>query len=176
MKMNLNLPSPKRYPVGDVKTFWHAIGVRAVGTSVVTANGLSGPAGFLALSVAHLSASPPSMLVGVGKKTTAISAIRESAHFAINCLASDQVDLADVFGGRRSVNGADRFSFGHWGVFATGAPILLNGLGAIECDLDEIIERHDTFIVIGKIREYMINSDRAPLVSFGGGYLNGTCA
>lgn len=43
----------------DAKTFWKAIGCRAIGVAIVTAKGADGPAGFLALSATHLSASPP---------------------------------------------------------------------------------------------------------------------
>ena len=34
----------------DAKTFWKAIGCRAIGVAIVTAKGADGPAGFLALS------------------------------------------------------------------------------------------------------------------------------
>jgi len=50
----------------DAKTFWKAIGCRAIGVAIVTAKGADGPAGFLALSATHLSASPPMMMVSIG--------------------------------------------------------------------------------------------------------------
>ena len=33
----------------DVKTFWRALGERAIGATIVTAQGADGPAGFLGL-------------------------------------------------------------------------------------------------------------------------------
>ncbi|MFN4212198.1 MAG: flavin reductase family protein, partial [Devosia sp.] len=84
--------SPER--VIDVRTFWQAVGLRAVGTAIVTAEGNDGPRGFLALSATHLCADPPIMMISVDKKTSAVSAILEGGHFAINYLATDQADLA----------------------------------------------------------------------------------
>jgi hypothetical protein len=40
-------PSPK---VIDAKTFWRTLGERAIGATIVTAQGADGPAGFLGLS------------------------------------------------------------------------------------------------------------------------------
>ena len=68
----------------DAKTFWKAIGCRAIGVAIVTAKGSDGPAGFLALSATHLSASPPMMMVSIGLTTSALGAVRQSNHFAIN--------------------------------------------------------------------------------------------
>ena len=47
----------------DVKSFWQAIGQRAIGATIVTAAGSGGPAGLLGLSATHVTADPPTMLV-----------------------------------------------------------------------------------------------------------------
>ena len=69
----------------DAKTFWKAIGCRAIGVAIVTAKGTDGPAGFLALSATHLSASPPMMMVSIGLTTSALGAVRHD----------DQLPVAD---------------------------------------------------------------------------------
>src|SRR5262249_49019930 len=83
----------------DAKTFWKAIGCRAIGVAVVTAKGPEGPAGFLALSATHLTASPPIMMVSIGLTTSALVAVREGNHFAINYVPKGRDDLAKEFGG-----------------------------------------------------------------------------
>jgi flavin reductase (DIM6/NTAB) family NADH-FMN oxidoreductase RutF len=83
----------------DAKTFWKAIGCRAIGVAIVTAKGTDGPAGFLALSATHLSASPPMMLVSIGITTSALGAVRHGNHFAINYVPKGRDDLAKEFGG-----------------------------------------------------------------------------
>src|SRR5262245_65428772 len=68
----------------DVKTFWRTLGQRAIGSTIVTARGEDGPAGFLGLSASHICADPPLMLVSIDKRTSALAAVLAARHFAIN--------------------------------------------------------------------------------------------
>ena len=86
----------------DIKTFWRILGQRALGSVVVTARGSDGPAGFLGLSATHLTAAPPTMLVSIDKRTSALAAVLENSHFALNYLPRESAALADLFGGRGS--------------------------------------------------------------------------
>jgi flavin reductase (DIM6/NTAB) family NADH-FMN oxidoreductase RutF len=159
--------SPER--VIDVRTFWQAVGLRAVGTAIVTAKGNDGPRGFLALSATHLTADPPTMMISVDKKTSAVSAVTEGGHFAINYLATDQADLAGPFGGKGDLKGADRFTLGSWTKLATGAPVLEGASGVIDCQVEEVIERHGTLIVLGRVKDFAATEGKVPLVSYRGG-------
>jgi flavin reductase (DIM6/NTAB) family NADH-FMN oxidoreductase RutF len=154
----------------DAKTFWKALGCRAIGTAIVTAKGADGPAGFLALSATHLSASPPIMMVSIGLTTSALAAIRHGNHFAINYVAKGGEDLVKEFGGGGSLKGADRFKPGAWAELKTGAPTLVDGVGTIDCHLEELIERHATMIALGRVVAYT-ESVKDPLISFRGGYI-----
>ena len=157
--------------ITDAKTFWRAIGARAIGVAVVTARGANGPAGFLALSATHLTANPPTMLVSIGQSTSALAPILESRHFAINYVAKSREDLAKEFGGQGTLKGADRFLPGQWATLKTGAPTLIGAVGVLDCELEEAIERHGTIIAIGKIVAFQQAADVAPLISFGGKYI-----
>ena len=159
-------PSPER--IIDVRTFWQAVGLRAVGTAIVTAEGSDGPRGFLALSATHLTADPPTMMISVDKKTSAVSAILEGRHFAINYLAADQADLAGPFGGKGDLKGADRFTLGTWTRLATGAPVLEGASGVIDCEVEEVIERHGTLIVLGRVKDFTSTEGKLPMVSYKG--------
>jgi flavin reductase (DIM6/NTAB) family NADH-FMN oxidoreductase RutF len=154
----------------DAKTFWTALGSRAVGAAIVTAQGHAGPAGFLALSATHLSASPPIMMVSIGLTTSALGAVREAQHFAINYVPNDRSDLVREFGGGGQLKGADRFRPGDWSVLSTGAPTLANAVGVIDCRLDETLERHGAVIALGRVVDFIIGS-ADPLIAFRGGYL-----
>src|SRR6202020_1110848 len=81
----------------DVKQFWQAIGQRATGSTIVTARSETGPAGLLGLSATHLCADPPTMMVSVDKRTSALPAILHARHFALNYLSSAQRELAVIF-------------------------------------------------------------------------------
>jgi flavin reductase (DIM6/NTAB) family NADH-FMN oxidoreductase RutF len=157
--------------IPDAKTFWRALGMRAIGAAIVTARGSAGPAGFLALSATHLTSDPPTMLVSIGKKTSALAAILEAKHFAINYLPVGAEELARSFGGQGPLKGADRFAVEQWTTLVTGAPTFKNAVGVLDCQLDETFERFETIIAIGRIVGYTQTEGVKPLVSFGGGYL-----
>lgn len=152
----------------DVRTFWQAVGLRAVGTAIVTAEAGDGPRGFLALSATHLCADPPMLMVSVDKKTSALQTMLDGGHFAINYLATSQADLAGPFGGKGELKGADRFTLGKWTTLATGAPVLEGAAGVIDCKIEEVIERYGTAIVIGRVMDFTSTPDTAPLVSYKG--------
>ncbi|MFO1082282.1 MAG: flavin reductase family protein [Reyranellaceae bacterium] len=154
----------------DAKTFWRAIGSRAIGVAVVTARGSDGPAGFLALSATHLTASPPTMLVSIGLTTSALAAVKQGNHFAINYVPKSRSDLAKEFGGGGQYKGADRFRPGDWSELATGAPTLVDAVGVIDCRLEEMIERHATVIALGRVVGWTAGT-QDPLISFRGGYV-----
>jgi flavin reductase (DIM6/NTAB) family NADH-FMN oxidoreductase RutF len=154
----------------DVKTFWRALGVRASAVAVVTAQGPEGPSGFLALSATHLAADPPMLMVSIDKRTGTLAAVRHARHFAINYLPREEEALADMFGGKGGVHGANRFSSGRWSKLTTGAPILDNAIGALDCALEETVERFDTIIAIGRLVDFTARGDGEPLLFFRGGY------
>ena len=155
----------------DAKAFWGAVGQRAMGVSVVTASGVDGPAGFLGLSTAHVCADPPLMLVSIDKRTSALQAVQTSRHFAINYLASDQQEIAEIFGGKSALKGADRFNVGVWKTLSSGAPVLQDSAGAIDCVLEETIERFSVMIAIGRVVDFWAGT-REPLVFFRGKYIS----
>jgi flavin reductase (DIM6/NTAB) family NADH-FMN oxidoreductase RutF len=155
----------------DPKQFWRALGPRAIGGAVVAATGAQGPAGFLALSATHLAQNPPSMLVTIGKTTSALASVLESRAFSISYYSAEQKRIADIFGGKTDLKGADRFEPGLWTSATTGAPILKDGVGWLDCRLAETIERYETVIAIGVIVGFSASPNVRPYVYFQGGAL-----
>src|SRR3569833_2079440 len=153
----------------DAKSFWKAIGCRTNNDTNNTTQNNEGPAGFLALSATHLTASPPMMMVSIGLATSALAAVRQGNHFAINYVPKGSEALVKEFGGGGQLKGADRFLPGAWGTLKSGAPTLGDSVGVIDCALDELIERHGTVIALGKVIAYSA-SDRPPMISFRGGF------
>jgi flavin reductase (DIM6/NTAB) family NADH-FMN oxidoreductase RutF len=158
-------------PAIDQRTFWRAIANRASGSTVVTARSTDGPAGFLGLSATHVCADPPLMLVSVDRRTSALQAMLAARHFALNFLPREAAAIADMFGGKAPQKGAERFEAGRWGTLKTGAPILLDAVGAIDCRLEETIERHGVVIAIGRVVAVMDGGAKAPLIHFHGTFL-----
>jgi flavin reductase (DIM6/NTAB) family NADH-FMN oxidoreductase RutF len=108
--------------------------------------------------------------VSIGLTTSALAAVRDGNHFAINYLPKGREDLAKEFSGGGQHKGADRFKAGEWAELKTGAPTLVDAVGVIDCRLEEMIERHGTVIALGRVVAFSA-SDKAPLISFRGGYL-----
>jgi len=156
----------------DAKSFWRALGMRAVGVTIVTAQGDEGPAGFLALSATHVTADPPSMLVSIDDKTQALKAVLSSRVFAINYLSAADQALADSFGGKGALKGADRFEPGRWQSRVTGAPVYDAAIGTIECTLAETFRYHATTIAVGRVAAFHLSEKSDALVFYRGQYRN----
>lgn len=156
----------------DTKAFWQAIGSRAIGATVVTARGAEGPAGFLGLSATHVCADPPTMLVSIDTRTSALAAVLHARHFAINFLGKDAQNVADMFGGKTAVKGADRFEPGRWGTLTTGAPTFNDAIGIIDCTLVKTIDHYSTTIAIGSVVDHLVRGSGEPLIYFRGRYLH----
>ncbi len=155
-------------PAIDAKTFWRTLGERMTGVTIVTARGAEGPVGFLGLSASHVTADPPTMLVSIDRKTSALRAVLEKKHFAINFMPAGTAAVADMFGGRGGISGADRFKAGEWETLATGAPVFKTALGVFDCTADQVVERGDISIVIGRVIAARSRGEGDPLVFFRG--------
>lgn len=157
----------------DPGAFWRTLGQRVTGMTVVTAAGAEGPVGFLGLSASHVTAKPPTMLVSIDRKTSALAGVIESGHFAINFLDAGAGAVADAFGGKAGLSGADRFADGAWTTLATGAPVYKDALGVFDCAVEKIVEHGETSIIIGKVVAADARADGDPLIFFRGKVLTG---
>jgi flavin reductase (DIM6/NTAB) family NADH-FMN oxidoreductase RutF len=155
-------------PMIDPGVYWTAIGCRAVGASIVTTKGAAGPSGFLGLSASHLTASPPTVTVSIDRKTSACADILHSGCFAINYLALEGMAVFERFASRTGPKGAERFDELDLRTLATGAPVLPDIVGVLDCKLDEAIERHGVVLAIGRIVSFERFPDKAPLLHFQG--------
>ncbi|MBB4371935.1 flavin reductase (DIM6/NTAB) family NADH-FMN oxidoreductase RutF [Bradyrhizobium sp. cir1] len=89
----------------------------------------------------------------------------------MNILTADQLDVAERFAGKGGLKGADRFVGSDWSAGKSGAPLLVGALGALDCEVEEIIERHSHAIVIGCVREIRSSTRSAALAYWHGQYV-----
>ena len=157
----------------DQGTFWRTLGSRVTGMTVVTADSDEGPVGFLGLSAAHVAASPPTMLVSIDKKTSALAGVLARKHFAVNFLDASAAHVAEAFGGKAGVSGADRFVPGEWTTLETGAPVNKAALGVFDCRVEQVVAHGDISIVIGTVVAATSRADGDPLIFFRGKVLSG---
>jgi flavin reductase (DIM6/NTAB) family NADH-FMN oxidoreductase RutF/DNA-binding IclR family transcriptional regulator len=151
----------------DPKHFRRVLGHFPTGVAVITGIDPDGKPGGLAIgSFSSVSLDPPLVAFMPDKNSSTWPKIRESGHFCVNILGSDQEEICRTF----AVSGGDKFAALSWKPAASGSPILDGVLAWIDCDLDVVHEAGDHYIVIGRVRELDAAGTTLPLVFFQGGY------
>ena len=136
------------------------MGSFATGVTVVTTNS-NPPTGLTANAVTSLSLDPPLVLVAVDKKGGSHHAIKDAGCFAMNILTSSQQNVSNKF----ATHGPKDFSDLNIKTAKTGAPIIADSLGWVDCKLTEILPGGDHDIFIGEIVAGELNSGD-PLLYF----------
>jgi flavin reductase (DIM6/NTAB) family NADH-FMN oxidoreductase RutF len=91
------------------------------------------------------------LLVCLSREAQTLMRLSETRAFSVNLLGARHRELADRFASRVGERGAARFAVGRWTTLATGSPLLADALTAIDCRVEEILERHTHAIVIGAV-------------------------
>ena len=120
--------------------------------------------------VTSLSASPPRLMTCINKSASAWPILSEYRSFGINLLSAEQTDLANRFAGRGGEKGLQRYEGAEWYTAVSGAPLLVDAMAAIDCTVEEVIERHSHAIVIGRIEAVKVTQDDTPLIYWSGDY------
>ena len=141
------------------------------GVSVITAGRGRDVSGMTVTSVTSLSVEPPTLLVSINRDASSFPLIRRYGAFGVNILNADQLDVAERFAGKGGLKGADRFAGSQWVTSVSGVPLLVGALSAVDCEVEEIIERHSHGIVIGRVRDIRNSPRTAALAYWHGQYL-----
>lgn len=141
------------------------------GVSVITAGRGSDISGMTVTSVSSLSVEPPSLIVSVNRAASSWPLLKRYGHFGVNILTADQIDIAERFTGKGGLNGAERFAGAEWTTRASGVPLLVGALAAIDCEVEDIVERHSHAIVIGGVRDLQLSARTAALAYWQGRYV-----
>lgn len=163
----LQRPQPIR---DDAASFRAALRHLAGGVSVITTGRPGDRTGLTATSVSSLSAEPPSLFFGLNLSSSSYPVLRRHGSFAVNFLNAAQKQIADRFAGRKGEKGEARYAEADWIGGVTGAPLLVGALASLDCEVEEIIERHSHAIVIGRVRDVRLGADHAALLYWRGDY------
>ena len=167
--MNSIVRQIERAPDVAADSFRAAMRQLAGGVSVVTAGRDEDISGTTVTSVVSLSAEPPRLLVNLNRQTSSLALIRRYGFFGVNILASHQQSVAARFSDH-SIKGADRFAGAEWSARASGVPLLSDALASIDCEVEEIIERHSHAILIGRLVDVRVMPGTAGLIYWDGSY------
>jgi flavin reductase (DIM6/NTAB) family NADH-FMN oxidoreductase RutF len=141
------------------------------GVSVITAGRGRDISGMTVTSVSSLSVDPPALIVSINREASSWPLVKRYGFFGVNILTSDQIDIADRFTGKGGLKGADRFAGARWMMRTSGVPLLAGALAAIDCEVEDIVERHSHAIVIGRVLDVAVSARTAALAYWQGRYV-----
>jgi 3-hydroxy-9,10-secoandrosta-1,3,5(10)-triene-9,17-dione monooxygenase reductase component len=151
-----------RFDQGEYRA---VLGHFASGVALITGMHDGHPAGFTCQSFFSLSLDPPLVAMAPGKSSTSWPRASSSGHLCVNILASDQEGLARAF----SQSGADKFAGVGWSPAANGAPRLHGALAWIDCEIEEVHEHGDHYLVVARVLDLESNPGQ-PLLFYRGGF------
>jgi flavin reductase (DIM6/NTAB) family NADH-FMN oxidoreductase RutF len=144
----------------------------AGGVSVITVGrGGKDITGMTVTSVSSLSVDPPTLIVSINRESSSWPLLKRHGFFGVNILSADQLDVAERFTGQGGLKGADRFAGAQWTTLVSGVPLLVGALSAIDCEAEDIIERHSHAIVIGRVLDIQTSRRTAALAYWQGRYV-----
>ncbi|MFN8627728.1 MAG: flavin reductase family protein [Candidatus Binatia bacterium] len=146
--------------------FCRVLGRFAAGVTVVTTVDDDGrPYGLTATAFTSVSLEPPLVLVCVDQGSDSHPHFHASGVFAVNFLGDEHEHLSRIF----AVSGGDKFTEIAFRRGVTGAPVLADALGFLECRIVEIVAAGDHTIFLGQV-ESADARDGAPLLYYCGTY------
>ncbi len=147
--------------------FRRVLGSFAAGVTVVTTVGADQTRyGLTATAFTSVSLEPPLVLVCVDKRSESLPHLQASGVFAVNFLGRTDEATSQRF----ASSGGDKFSGVESSVATTGAPILPNVVGFVDCRVVNTIEAGDHFVFVGLVEAASSSDDVQPLLYFRGAY------
>jgi flavin reductase (DIM6/NTAB) family NADH-FMN oxidoreductase RutF len=132
----------------DSETFRRVCGQFATGVAIAAVRAPDGaPHGLTVNSFTSVSLSPPLILICIGDLCQILPLFRAAPFFSVNFLTVHQQHLAAAFAERTD----NRFEGVPWYEAPHGSPLLPDGLGWMECRLEQTVEAGDHTIFIGEV-------------------------
>ena len=154
-------------PPLDPRAYRTAAGTLAKGVTVVAAGEGDSLRAMTASAVNSVSLEPMLNLVCIHKKAGFLEALEREKSYSINILRREQESLSNYFAGMGPEETPPDFEFVSW----HGLPRLLNCVATIGCELHQMVEGGDHWIVIGRIiAVYQGEEPVEPLLFFRGHY------
>jgi flavin reductase (DIM6/NTAB) family NADH-FMN oxidoreductase RutF len=138
------------------------LGRRAASVAIVTARVGERIHGMTVTAFTEVSLEPPLVLVCADKTSNTHPVIAAGGVFALNLLSAGQAELSNRFASKRDEE--RRFEGIAWETAATGAPLLPDTLGALDCRVVATHEAGDHVIYVGRVEALRLSPEREPLL------------
>ncbi len=130
--------------------------------------------GFTAAWVMQASFDPLLLALSINSSNASYELLHAGGGFTVNVLKQGQLDLARWFGTRSGRN-EDKLAGIHWRPGRTGAPILEQALGYLDCDLAGRRRAGDHELVLGQVVDgKILDPGAAPLTYADTGDMDGS--
>ncbi|RTL47850.1 MAG: flavin reductase [Bradyrhizobiaceae bacterium] len=143
----------------------------AGGVSVITVGKGREITGMTVTSVSSLSVDPPTLIVCVNRESSSWPLLNRYGVFGVNILSAQQIEVAERFSGKGGLKGPERFAGSQWIRRGSGVPLLVDSLASIDCEVEQIVERHSHGIVIGRVLGSITSSNHGALGYWHGEYV-----
>jgi flavin reductase (DIM6/NTAB) family NADH-FMN oxidoreductase RutF len=150
----------------DSGKYRQVLGHFTTGVTVITAAAEAGPVGLAVGSFSSVSLEPPLVGFFADKGSTSWPKIEGTGSFCVNILGEHQEDVCRRFASKDP----DKFAGLGWKATGSGSPLIDDVIAWIDCDIDQVVEAGDHFLVLGAVRELDVAHDGPPLLFFRGGY------
>lgn len=154
----------------DTKAYRQAIGLFATGVTVLLAERDGQVHGMTANAVTSLSLEPTLVIVCPSKLANLADFLTTGNYFTINILSEEQEPLSNFFANWRHQEPPPAYEFVAWPA-AGKAPRLQGSLSALACQVQQVHDGGDHWIVVGQVLDlYRSEGPYRPLLFFNGAY------
>ena len=135
----------------DTREFRNALGRFATGVTVVTSRDSEGNrVGLTVSSFNAVSMEPPLVLWSLDRSSSTLAAFEAASHFAVNVLASDQVEISNRFASREQ----DKFRDLDSREGAGNVPLLPGCVACFQCRTVHRYDGGDHVIFVGQVEAF----------------------
>ena len=152
----------------DQKAFREGMSNLGAAVNVITTYGPAGVAGFTASAVCSVTDTPPTLLVCLNRSASVFKTFKENKVLCVNTLASHQMALSNVFGGKTPM--PERFAAGQWETLATQAPVLQDALISFDCEIVQSMSVGSHEVLFCQVKAIQHNQGLNALMYFNRAY------
>lgn len=148
--------------------FKAVLGRFPTGVTVVTTCDGERPAGLTVNAFASISLDPPLVMVSIDRRSHLHDIVWRAGFFAANILGAHQQATSRRFAGQ-TTDRNERFHQTAWHIGRTGAPLLDEAIGWVECRVVQVYPAGDHSIFLGQV-EALGSGPGDPLLYYRAGY------
>ena len=126
--------------------------------------------GLVVTTGVSLTAEPPMVLACINRGSSCWPLIRSYGAFALSVLGSADQALAERFSGIGGLKGPARYDGADWIKGETDTLLLADAPLALDCRVEEMIDRGTHSILLGRVLHIRTNPDRGALLYWNGAY------